>query len=148
MATAQEKALTAELAKSLESATTLMQDLLGDIRSNATSLAEFKIKLESLREMVDTLSKIVRDGNGKGSMITRLALVERSIEELDKYTEEIGDKVEKLEDEIRESLVEEKKSEAEFKRERLKANIKLFSIAAPGAISLAILLIKVLSGME
>ena len=148
MVTAQDKALTADLARSLESATTLMQDLLGDIKDNATSLVEVRIKLESLRELVGTLSKIVRDGNGKGSMITRLALVEKSLEDMEKYLDEINDKVEKLDDGIKESLVQEKKSEAEFKKEELKAKLKMFGIAAPGAISLAILLIKVLSGME
>ena len=71
--------LSQELAKSLESATSLMNDLLGDIKDNATSLATLKVKLESLSDSVESLSHIVRDGNGKGSMVTRVALTEQSL---------------------------------------------------------------------
>lgn len=149
MAISQDKAMTADLARSLESATTLMQDLLGDIKENATSFALLKQKLEALEETVDVLSKIVRDGNNNSRpMITRLALVEKSVIDMGKYLDEIHEKVEKIEDGIKNSLMKEKQSEAEFKREQLIAKIKLFGIAAPGAISLSILLIKVLSGME
>lgn len=141
-----DKALTGDLVRSLESATAMMQDLLGDIRANATSLTELKIKLESLTEMVHTLSKVVRDGNGKGSMITRLALVEQSVENLDEYLEEMNNKMGRIEQDIKASLEQDKKTEAEYRSDVLKARLKMFTVAAPGAIALAILLVRVLSG--
>jgi len=145
--------LAEELAKSLESATALMQDLLGDIKGNATSLALVKAKLESLSDNVETLSHIVRDGNGKGSMITRLALVEKSTEDIEENFDELKKELSSAVKELRACIEEEKKSDAEeekslkeYKREKLLAKLKVVVVVAPGLIALAIVLIRMLTG--
>lgn len=140
-----------DLAKSLEAATTLMQDLLGDIKDNALSLADLKAKLESLTNNVETLSYIVRDGNGKGSMITRLALVEKSIEDMEDHYGEIKETLEKLSTKIEDMVKSEKEIEErkqEFRREKLIEKIKLIGLVAPGIIALAIVLFKFFAGMD
>ncbi|GAF93983.1 unnamed protein product, partial [marine sediment metagenome] len=53
MPTSGNNKLAEELARSLEASTALMQDLLGDIKDNATSLALVKAKLESLSDSVE-----------------------------------------------------------------------------------------------
>ena len=77
-----------ELLKSLEAVTLMIQNVLDDTKEHATSLAILKAKLEDLAENVGTLSHIVREGNGKGSIVTRLALIEKSSEDIE---EEIND---------------------------------------------------------
>jgi len=153
MPTSENNKLAEELAKSLESATTLMQDLLGDIKDNATSLALVKAKLESLSSSVEALSHIVREGNGKGSMITRLALAEKTLEDIeehfDKFSEEVHTAIKELKatiDEEKTLRSQEQKSEKEYKREKMLAKLKVAAVVAPGAIALAILIIKMLMG--
>ena len=155
MATSDNKQLSEELARSLESATALMQDLLGDIKDNATSLALVKAKLESLSGSVESLSKIVRDGNGKGSMITRLALAEKSLEDIEDGFDELKVEITAAVNEIRQSLLvhveEDAKVHAQvqkFERDRLIAKLKIVAVVAPGAIALAILIIKMLMGVD
>lgn len=142
--------LTKELARSLDSATSLLNDLLGDIKNNATSLAVLKTKLESLSNSVESLSHIIRDGNGKGSMITRVALLEQSVnhieEILDEFKEEAGEAIK----EIKREIEQEKNStdkDVEFKRERLLTKLKVIAVIAPGAIALGIMIIKMIMGM-
>lgn len=71
----------AELLKSLQVTTALMQNLLDDIKEHSASLALIKVKIENLGDNVSSLSHIVRDGNGE-SMVTRLALAERELTDL------------------------------------------------------------------
>jgi len=153
MPTSENNKLAEELAKSLESATTLMQDLLGDIKDNATSLALVKAKLESLSDSVEALSHIVRDGNGRGSMMTRLALVEKAVEDIDAHFDNLKKEVDESIKELKACIEEEKdareateKTEKEYKREKMLTRLKIAAVVAPGVIALAILLIKMLMG--
>ncbi|MFA5023453.1 MAG: hypothetical protein WC523_00650 [Patescibacteria group bacterium] len=102
-----------ELLKSLNTATMLMQNVLNDIKEHTTSLAIMKTKMEDLADNVDLLSHVVRDGNGKGSMMTRVALAERALEDAE---EQIND----LKDDMSSSILELKKiiSTALLKKER------------------------------
>lgn len=155
MPTSQNSQIPEELAKSLESTTHLMQNLLGDLKDNASSLATVKSKLESLSDSVEALSHIVRDGNGKPPMITRLALVEKSAEDIEKYFDEFKTEMTKTLDELRICIKEDKKEiehtkeeEQEFRRERMLAKLKIAAVVAPGLVALAIVLIKMVAGIE
>jgi hypothetical protein len=155
MPTSQNDTLSEDLAKSLEAATALMQDLLGDIKDNATSLAILQAKLESLHDNVESLSHIVRDGNGKGSMVTRLALIEKSVEDVEKSFDELKGELGNSLKEIKDSINEEKRTEKEdedkekeFKRQQMITKLKLIAVIAPGAIALAIVVIKLVMGIE
>lgn len=153
MTASENNKLAEELAKSLESATNLMQNLLGDIKDNASSLVLVKAKLDSLSSSVESLSHIVREGNGKGSMITRLALVEKSLEDIennfDKFADDVHRSIKELRDAIdNEKLLrdQEQKTEKEFRREQVLAKLKMAGVIAPGVIALVILIIKMLTG--
>lgn len=134
--------LVRDLAKSLQVTSTLMQDLLSEMRQNSTSLAVLKEKLETLRDNVDGLSDIIRNGNGKGSLITRMALAEKSLQTLEQTLKEYH---EELHQEIQSDKVN-KKEEDEFRREKLLGKLKIAAVAIPGIVSLIILIIKMLSG--
>lgn len=153
MTTSDNSKLAEELAKSLESATNLMQELLGDIKDNATSLALVKAKLESLSSSVEILSHIVRDGNGKGSMVTRLALVEKSVENIESNFDELKKVLQEAMGELKEALEEHEEEDAkiheqitDYRREKSLAKLKVIAVVAPGAIALAIILIKMFMG--
>ena len=141
--------LAEDLAVSLKSTTILIQNLLGDIKDNSSSLAVLREKLESLGDNVESLSHVVREGNGKGSMITRLALIERSVEDIEESFDDLKKFVMTSVDNIREDIREDKKSEEEvmekekeFKRNKWIQTIKLIAIIAPGLIALGITLLK------
>jgi len=124
--------LAENLASSLKSTTELVQKLLDEIRDNSTSVAIMKEKFESLNENVATLSHIVRSGNGKGSMITRLALTEKAIEDLNEHLVEIK----KCTDEKEQSKEEDDLELKKFKRDRLIARIGFWGALLPGVIAL------------
>ncbi|HEA46221.1 MAG TPA: hypothetical protein ENH99_00370 [Candidatus Pacearchaeota archaeon] len=142
-----------ELLKSLESTTTLMKNLLDDIKDHSTSLAIVQAKLESLGGSVETLSHIVRDGNGRGSMVTRLVLIEKVTEDIEEHFDELKDEIKKDIDEIKRVIIKEKEEEKDdeekvkaFKREKMLAKLKVIAVAAPGLLALVLLLIKMFLG--
>jgi len=133
--------LAEDLARSLQATTSLMQSLLGEIRDNATTLAVLKEKLESLSEKVENLNYTVKSGNGKGSLITRLALVENDLKDLDKTLAEYKEEVEK---EV-EWLRGEKTNIEEFNRQKTLSMWKVAAVAVPGLVALIIQVIKLLT---
>jgi len=142
-----------ELVKSLESATTMIQSLLGDIKENSSSLTLVKAKLESLSSSVETLSHIVRDGNGEGSMMTRLVVLETLVDNIDGDFDALKKEVTEAVKELRKCIDEKNKSdeqkvitEKEYRRERLLAKLKVAAVVAPGVIALIIILAKALIG--
>jgi hypothetical protein len=147
------KVVPEEILKSLEITTTLIQNLLGDIKEHSTSLAMVKTKLEALSVSVSTLSGVVRDGNGNGSLVTRLALAEKTIEDIEKSFNDLKEEVEVEINELREYFKkkkaaedQEKVSERDFNREKRLARLKIVAVAAPGLLALVLMLIKMLSG--
>ena len=141
------------LLKSLEASTLLMTTLLDDIKDHSTSLALVQVKLESLTSNVDSLSKIVREGNGQASMVTRLALVEKVTEDIEEGLDELKAEMVKDLDELKtcfkerelDEKTEDEKSKA-FKRERLLARMKVVAVAAPGLVALAMMVAKIFMG--
>jgi hypothetical protein len=136
-----------DLLKSLQSVTTLMNNLLGDIKEHATSLALVKAKLENLTENVEILSHVVRDGNGQGSVMTRLALVEKSLEDIEETFHELKEENASTLKELKRHIEKEKTSitrsaeeEKKFKREKWMTTAKILgaAIAAFAALGLQI----------
>jgi TolA-binding protein len=126
--------LAEDLAKSLQATISLMQNLLGEIHDNATTLAVLNERLESLNTKVESLSHIVKDGNGQGSLVTRLTLIEKDLTELD----------EKVDGEVKAARVDKEKIE-EYDRQKKLGIWKFAAVAAPGIVALIIEIIKALS---
>lgn len=80
-----EHILIKEFIKDLEITAEQVQKLLEEIRDSKIDFASIKTEINFLVGNVKDLSTIIRDGNGAGSILTRLALIERSIEELKIY---------------------------------------------------------------
>jgi hypothetical protein len=142
-----------ELLKSLQHVTTLMQNLLGDIKENSTSLALVKEKLESLTSNVNALSHVVRDGNGKGSMITRLALAEKSIEDFEQDLHEIKEEINSAIREIKVRVEKEKNElkkneidEAAFRRRKTIEKLKIVGLLTPGVIACVMQILNLIFG--
>lgn len=77
--------LLARLAESLDSTAKMTQALLSDLRESEADFAAIKTELNILKENVTGLSKLIKDGNGTSSILTRTALIEQNIENIKKW---------------------------------------------------------------
>ena len=77
--------LLARLAEGLDSTAKMTQALLSDLRESEADFAAVKAELNILKENVKGLSSIVREGDGTSSILTRVALIEQSIETIKKW---------------------------------------------------------------
>lgn len=137
------KQIAADLAKSLQVTTTLIQTLLSELRDNATALAVLKEKLDGIEEKVQSLSHIVRDDNGNKSIITRLALLEKEIEDIGEFMDD--NKEESVEIHARiskvKSLLEaDRKSESDFTKAQTLGWLKVVGTIAPGVLALGLMI--------
>lgn len=76
--------LLARLAEGLDSTAKMTQALLSDLRESEADFAAMKTELNILKENVKGLSELVRDG-GTSSILTRVALIDQSIENIKKW---------------------------------------------------------------
>ena len=76
--------LLARLAEGLDSTAKMTQALLSDLRDSEADFAAMKTELNILKENVKGLSEVVRDG-GTSSILTRVALIEQSLENIRKW---------------------------------------------------------------
>jgi len=116
-------------------------------------MAVLKGKLDGIEEKVQYLSHVVRDGNGEKSIITRLALLEKDLSDLEKELEEHTKDDKEMEKSLHErvsgvkNLVnQDKKTEAEFKREKTLGFLKLVATIVPGLLALGLVLAKFFLG--
>jgi methyl-accepting chemotaxis protein len=140
-----------DLLKSLQSVTTLMNNLLSDIKEHAASLALVKAKLESLTENVEALSHVVRDGNGKGSMMTRLALAEKSLEDIEEEFHELKGEISASVRDIKRCVENEKNvvkkdelEEKKYKREKTIARFQIIGALLAGFLALGLQLMQII----
>ena len=73
-------ALADQLSRGIQATQTLFTGLLAETREKCEAIAELRTDLKLLRREVESLMKIVRDGNGQKSLILRLSSVEGCIE--------------------------------------------------------------------
>lgn len=98
-----------ELAKSLESTTTLLQSLLLDIQKNSSIVGSLAEQIRNLTQDVEMLSKIVRgDGNVEDALVTRIILLEKGFHSIEKAYEKKKRKEEALNDKIINTSIEGK----------------------------------------
>lgn len=159
------KELAEDLAKSLQVTTSLIQSLLQEIRDNATSLAVFKERLNSLSDKVNTISSIIKIDNGPGSLATKVAINEKEIKDVEDELKLILDdlsgikinfasdkqdiykKIEETKQELKHSFGLIEKTEAQQNRELSIQRLKTLGVMLPGIISLVLLIAKAM-GVE
>lgn len=88
----------------------IIQSLLAETRDVSVALASFASDLKSLRETVILLSKILKDGNGQASLMTRFSLLERTVLDLDVKNSSNKAAIDKIDQEARMDKREESKS--------------------------------------
>lgn len=81
-----------EFIKELESTSEQVQELLETVRGSEIDFAAFKIELRVLCEQVKDISRILRDNDGKPSLVTRFMLLEQKYLDLEKNFEKAIDK--------------------------------------------------------
>ena len=92
----------------------LIESLLREIKDNSVTLATFNAELQNLRETVRGLSGVIKDGNGKESLLTRVSLLENEIESARKLAEKQVDQIEKLKEGSQALVVDEHKGHREL----------------------------------
>lgn len=68
-----------QLAAGLNSTSALIQGLLREIRENSLTLASFEGELAGLQRTVSSLNRVLQEGDGKASILTRVALLESQL---------------------------------------------------------------------
>jgi hypothetical protein len=76
-----------QLAAGLNSTSALIQGLLREIRENSLTLASFEGELSGLQRTVTSLNRVLQEGDGKASILTRVALLESTVAALAKNLE-------------------------------------------------------------
>lgn len=146
--------LAEDLAKSLASTMALMHTLLSELQNNAAALAVLKEKFDALGDKVRMLSKLITDDNGSKSVITRLTMIEKELEDLE---EDIGtnNQESKVQDRILHEritaakCVSEETTKSEIKHGRAKSmgRLKFAGSVLPGLVALGIVLVKFFLGV-
>ena len=138
--------------------------LLQEIQDSKLDFVTIKTELKHLVENVKELSTIVRDGDGSGSIITRLALLEQSINDTKEYINKdtIADAAistrlalsEQRINDLQKTFDDIKKKEIAHKNKKLSETAadkegkwKLYAIIAGGVITLLGSVITLLIGL-
>jgi len=135
--------LLARLAEGLDSTAKLTQALLSDLRDSETDFAAFKTELNILKENVKGLSTLIREGDGTSSLLTRVAIIEHRLDNIEELIRENEDQ---KKEEARYSQIsinreldletEKKKTEEKVKAEKQSVYIKIAGAVALGIITL------------
>jgi chromosome segregation ATPase len=97
------------LAEGLDSTSRMTQSLINELKESESDFAAVKTELGILRDNVKSLNNIVREGNGTASILTKIALIERQLQEIEKWTSEHSGTHQKTKNDIshlREKLIE------------------------------------------
>jgi phenylalanyl-tRNA synthetase alpha subunit len=118
-----------KFAEGLESTSKLTRILLSEIKESESDFASVKTELGILRSNVNTLKQIISEGNGDTSLITKIALIEKQLETIDKWIEKHVDIHQHITSDINEirKLIDDKYIELEKQLIDLK---NIFSQAA------------------
>lgn len=141
--------LVEELSKNLQKTTELTHTLLEEIRANSTSLAAVEVKLAILTENLNSIHKLIVQGNGQPPILTRIALTEQSVENVEALLDEYREELREVVSELRAKILIEKNARAEkesFERSKTLKILKLSYTIGPGIIALVLILIKLVFG--
>lgn len=131
------------LIESIKTTTALIQAVSNDLRDNDIDLATLKARLDLVDENVKGLIKVVRDGNGGNSIMTRLALIEEDLAGLRNrdadFRKFVYSKIEDISGKLK-SREDQERDAKTHSRERIIGIIKVL----PGVIALITILINML----
>lgn len=135
------------LGHNLELITDLTQSLILELKSFSVNHDNLKSQFEAVTDDVARLSSIIRDGNGKPSLITTIALLEKDLsnlkKEFEKLEKETEDSLDKLQVEFTRWKEEKDKEAAEEARGKWQLKVAL----AGGALGTLTAIINVILQM-
>lgn len=103
----------------------LRESLAAELRDQGYALAAFSNELKNLREDADSLSKIIRDGNGQPSLVTQVSLLDNDIDNLKKENEWMAERLKDIDS-----------SNKLEKRENRGQNLKFYGSLIPALLAL------------
>jgi|SRR5580704_2071062 hypothetical protein len=89
------------------------ESLFIELRDNSMAIASFNSELRNARESLALISRIVKDGNGQPALVTRMSVLEKTVNDLVVI-------VNRLEAQQRDLVKEDKADIRETKGQRLK----------------------------
>lgn len=95
MANNTDNILAEHLANGLETASELIREIQDDVKEITVSVVRLTEKVETLEHAVNSLVKIVKDGNGEKPLVSRIATIETEMNSAKNSIEKIGTKLEK-----------------------------------------------------
>ncbi len=107
------------LTRGLQATASLIQSLSGEIRDNSVALAAFSADLKHLRENVSGLSRILKDGDGEDSLITKTRLIEKWIEDAEDDMATLKAQITALEKSHHEQALQDKQGANTYRGTRL-----------------------------
>lgn len=111
----------------------LIAALLRELRENSVALASYSAEQRILRDRVERLSKILKEDEGAESLMTRLSILENSVNGLKKDAEKTEHKIDKINDTSQTFIIEERKDLRETTRQKW-ALYSAVAVALIGAI--------------
>lgn len=79
-----------QIASGLSTTTDLIKGLSHELKENSIELAIIKTDLNNVIGDVNTLSKILKDGNGEAPVLSRIAVIENTIDQTNKSIDDIN----------------------------------------------------------
>jgi len=73
--------------QSIQATSALIQHLSDQIKSNDVSLESLRGELTSIKENLEAISRIVRDGNGDKPLISRIDILEQNLQNIQHWIE-------------------------------------------------------------
>ncbi len=118
----------------------LVQSLIGEVRDNSVALATFSSELRAVRDNVNDLNKIVKDGGKHEPLVTKIALIEQSLEEIEGVTlrtleQQVGG-IKKTVDELA-AWKDDKSEDRKDKREHRSQRLQFWGTIIAGIIGIA-----------
>lgn len=80
--------LAEQFAKGLETTSNLLHSLQSEVHASAITLTDLKGEVRNAKTEVESLSKIIRDGNGERSLVARILMLEKNVEGINSWISE------------------------------------------------------------
>ena len=130
--------LAKELAAGLQSTSSLIQGLLQSIHDNSQTLGAFEGEISNLQGTVASLNRILQEGDGKASILTRVALLESQAEATAKKLETYIADQKKGADRSRRNSADMVKKQLEGKLKVKLSKIQLLAVIVPSFLAFII----------
>ena len=88
MSRSTENAIFEQFIQSIHSTSSLIQHLSDQIKSNDVALESLRGELSSIKENLEVISGIVRDGNGNKPLISRIDILEGNLQNIQRWIED------------------------------------------------------------